>query len=160
MIFFSVSEKKRKIHNWSSSKKDRKNVSQKVSKKDEVVIPLAFIRVLLFSHMANSTPVPRPSHQGLCPTKGEPCCFQQASFILALGRNEAEVDRRHQTILRYGTSQVTLVIKNPPANARDTRDMGSISGSERSPGGGHGNPLQYSYLENPHGQRNRGGCSL
>ena len=37
-----------------------------------------------------------------------------------------------------------LVVKNPPANAGDTRDMGSIPGSERSPGGGHGNPLQYS----------------
>ena len=37
-----------------------------------------------------------------------------------------------------------LVVKNPPANAGDIRDMGSIPGSERSPGGGHGNPLQYS----------------
>ena len=39
-------------------------------------------------------------------------------------------------------------IKNPPANAGDVRDASSIPGSERSPGGGHGNPLQYSYLEN------------
>ena len=39
--------------------------------------------------------------------------------------------------------------KNPPANAGDTRDTGSIPGSGRSPGGGHGNPLQYSCLENP-----------
>jgi len=38
---------------------------------------------------------------------------------------------------------VVLVAKNPPANAEDVRDMGSI------PGGGHGNPLQYSCLENP-----------
>ena len=37
-----------------------------------------------------------------------------------------------------------LVVKNPPANAGDVRDTGSIPGSERSPGGGHGNPLQYS----------------
>ena len=36
-----------------------------------------------------------------------------------------------------------------PANARDVRDMGSIPGSGRSPGGGHGNPLQYACLENP-----------
>ena len=36
-----------------------------------------------------------------------------------------------------------------PANAGDIRDMGSIPGSERSPGGGHDNPLQYSCLENP-----------
>ena len=46
-------------------------------------------------------------------------------------------------------SQVGLGIKNPPANAGDVRDVGSISGLGRSPGGGHGNPLQYSCLENP-----------
>ena len=41
------------------------------------------------------------------------------------------------------------MVKNPPANAEDARDGGSIPGSGRSPGGGHGNPLQYSCLENP-----------
>ena len=46
-------------------------------------------------------------------------------------------------------SQVALVVKKPPANARDVRDVGSIPGSGRGPGGGHGNPLQYSCLENP-----------
>ena len=46
-------------------------------------------------------------------------------------------------------SQVAPVIKNPPVNAGDIRDSGSISGSGRSPGGGHGNPLQSSCLENP-----------
>ena len=46
-------------------------------------------------------------------------------------------------------SQVLLVLKNSPANAGDIRDTGSIPGSGRSPGGGHGNPLQYSCLENP-----------
>ena len=49
----------------------------------------------------------------------------------------------------HGASQVVLVLKNMPANAGNIRDMGSISGSGRSPGGGHGNPLQYSCLENP-----------
>ena len=39
--------------------------------------------------------------------------------------------------------------KNPPAYAGDVRDMGSIPGSRRSPGGGCGKPLQYSCLENP-----------
>ena len=48
-----------------------------------------------------------------------------------------------------GASQVVLVVKNPPGNAGDIGDMGSISGLGRSPGGGHGNPLQYSCLENP-----------
>ena len=44
---------------------------------------------------------------------------------------------------------MALVVKNPLANAGDTRDVGSIPGSGRFPGGGHGNPLQYSCLENP-----------
>ena len=41
------------------------------------------------------------------------------------------------------------MVKNPPASARDERDTGSAPGSGRSPGGGQGNPLQYSCLENP-----------
>ena len=41
------------------------------------------------------------------------------------------------------------MVKNPPADAGDARGMGSIPGWVRSPGGGHGNPLQYSCLENP-----------
>ena len=48
-----------------------------------------------------------------------------------------------------GVSQVALVIKNLPANAGDAGNTGSISGSGRSPGGGHGKLLQYSCLENP-----------
>ena len=39
-------------------------------------------------------------------------------------------------------------VKNPPVNAGDARDVGSIPGSGRSPGGGNGNPFQYSCLEN------------
>ena len=48
-----------------------------------------------------------------------------------------------------GASQVVLVVKNTPANARDTRDAASIPGLGRSPGEGNGNPLQYSCLGNP-----------
>ena len=44
---------------------------------------------------------------------------------------------------------VALAVKNPPVNTEDFRDTGSVPGSGRSPGGGHGNPLQYSCLENP-----------
>ena len=44
-------------------------------------------------------------------------------------------------------SQVALVVKNLPANAGDIRDVDSIPGLGRSPGGGNGNPLQYSCLE-------------
>ena len=43
-----------------------------------------------------------------------------------------------------GDSQVALEVKNQPASAGDIRDTGSISGSGRLPGGGHGNPLQHS----------------
>ena len=44
---------------------------------------------------------------------------------------------------------MALVIKNLPANAGDKRSKGSIPEWEKSPGGGHGNPLQYSWLEDP-----------
>ena len=47
----------------------------------------------------------------------------------------------------------------PPTSAGHVRDEGSISGSGRSPGGGRDNPLQYSCLENPHGQRSLAGYS-
>ena len=49
----------------------------------------------------------------------------------------------------FKLSKVALVVKNLPASARDKRDMDSIPGLGRSPGGGHVNPLQYSCLENP-----------
>ena len=45
-------------------------------------------------------------------------------------------------------SHVALVEKKPPANVGDVRDVSSIPGSGRFPGGAHGNPLQYSCLEN------------
>ena len=52
-------------------------------------------------------------------------------------------------LLSVWASQVVLVVKNLPANAGDIRDTGSIPGWGRSPGGGNGNPLQYSCLGNP-----------
>ena len=59
-----------------------------------------------------------------------------------------------ESFLKEGTAfarafQVALVVKNLPANAGEVRDAGLIPGSGRSPGGGKGNPLQYSCLENP-----------
>ena len=48
---------------------------------------------------------------------------------------------------------MVLVVKNPPANAGDARDVGSIPGLGRPPGEGNGSPLQYSYLEH---SKNRG----
>ena len=44
---------------------------------------------------------------------------------------------------------MALVLKNPPANAGDIRDMGLVPGLGRSQGGGYSNPLEYSCLENP-----------
>ena len=51
------------------------------------------------------------------------------------------------------------MVKNLPANAGDSRDAGSILWLARSPGVENGNPLQYSCLENPHGQRRLVGYS-
>ena len=55
----------------------------------------------------------------------------------------------HFHFLYCKASQVALVVKNPPANAGDIRDLGSIPRISRSPGEGNGNPLQYYCLENP-----------
>ena len=53
------------------------------------------------------------------------------------------------TINKLIELQMSLVVKNMPANAVDLRNAGSILGLGRSPGGGHGNLLQYSCMENP-----------
>ena len=62
-----------------------------------------------------------------------------------------ELDTTEVTLQRQqqAESQVALVVKNLPAIAGDIRDVGSVPGSEKSPGGGNGNPLQYLCLENP-----------
>ena len=54
---------------------------------------------------------------------------------------------------------MTLVLKNPPANAGDVRDAGSIAGSGRSPGGGHGDPTPVFLPGESHGQRSLVGYS-
>ena len=63
--------------------------------------------------------------------------------------------KRNYLYLTTLISQVALVVKNLPASAGGVRDGGSIPGLGRSPGGGHGNPLQYSCLEDP---MDRGAC--
>ena len=68
------------------------------------------------------------------------CISQLSHFLVLLIFPSSSIPR---------ASQVMLVIKNLPANAGDRRDMGSIPGLGRSPGGGYGNPLQNSCLENP-----------
>ena len=54
---------------------------------------------------------------------------------------------------------MTFVVKNPPVNAEDIRDTGSIPGLGRSPGGGRGNSFQYLCLGSLHGQGNLAGYS-
>ena len=53
------------------------------------------------------------------------------------------------SIIQNGLLKMAQWVKNPPANAGDTRDEGLIPGLGRAPGEGNGNPLQYSCLENP-----------
>ena len=68
---------------------------------------------------------------------------------------------RLPTVLHFiSLHQEVPVVKNPSANSGDKRDGGLIPGSGRSPGGGHGNVLHYSCLENPHGQRSLAGYNL
>ena len=69
--------------------------------------------------------------------------FQSSALMLPPGGNFC------QDHPRWKASQVVLVVKNLPAKEGDKSDMGSIPGWGRSPGGGHGNPLQHSCLENP-----------
>ena len=61
--------------------------------------------------------------------------------------------------MEFRASQMVLMVKNPPANAGDPRDMSSIPGLGRSPGVGNGNTLLYSCLEKFHGQRSLAGYS-
>ena len=61
---------------------------------------------------------------------------------------DSDISFRKTNKILVSASQVMLVIKNPPANARDIRDTGSIPGSGSSPGEGQGNSLQYPCLEN------------
>ena len=54
----------------------------------------------------------------------------------------------HKRPIYKRVSQVALVVKNPPANAGEVRDTGSIPGLRKYPRGGNGNPFQYSCMEN------------
>ena len=79
----------------------------------------------------------------------------KTSFLFQAHRNRLSAK---QIIFIYyrraWVSQVVSVVKNPPANAGDTRDKGLIPATGRSPGRGNGKPLQYSCPGEHHGQRN------
>ena len=64
-------------------------------------------------------------------------------------RESLELEKKKKILKFPLLPQMAQLVKNLPASAGDTRDMGSIPGWGRSPGGGHGNALQYSCLENP-----------
>ena len=59
------------------------------------------------------------------------------------------IQKELELFQHFGSSKVAVVVKNPEANMGDVEDAGSIPGSVRCPGGGYGNPLQYSCPENP-----------
>ena len=79
------------------------------------------------------------------------CLFPQVSrsCINSLSKKEAKGQRHIWKDPDVRGSPDGLVVKNPPANAGDTRDAGSVPESGRTPAGGYGSPLQYSRLENP-----------
>ena len=70
-------------------------------------------------------------------------------ILIALGFTISSPERISYMLSTNMASQVVLVVKNLSANAGDKRDVGLILGSGRSPGVRNGNPLQYSWLENP-----------
>ena len=69
------------------------------------------------------------------------CVTQGLYSMLCGGLNGKEIHKEGINVY-VRASQVVLVVKNPPANASDTRNMRSIPGWGRFPGGGHGNPFQ------------------
>ena len=85
------------------------------------------------------------------PSNSAPPCSLQDFCLLHTPACEASSFRTGSNTGR--ASQVALVMKNLPASVGDVRDSGLIPGSGRSPGGGHGNPLQCSCLENPMDRR-------
>ena len=81
--------------------------------------------------------------------------FTSYSLLLLVSGSKFPLFKRTPVVLDQGPPhlhwgfQVVLVVKNPPAKAGDIRDAGFIPWSGKSPGGGHGTPIQYSCLENP-----------
>ena len=82
--------------------------------------------------------------------------WPEVGFLQPLGQNQLKLVFVNSFIsgcTKSWASQVALVVKNLPSNVGDVRDVGSISGSGRSPGGGLDNPLWYFCLENSMNRR-------
>ena len=80
-----------------------------------------------------------------CYVLGREQCSRNPQAIVRSSYTAQGITRRY---LGLGASQLVLVLKNACANIGNVRDVGLIPGLGRSPGGGHGNPLQYSCLKN------------
>ena len=91
------------------------------------------------------------SSRPLSPPRGPQTSFQPTRVLTLANEwiNKSNIHFIFYCMAFPWASQVVLVIKNLPANAGDTKDMGSLPGQERSPGRGNADPLQYSRLENP-----------
>ena len=103
----------------------------------------AFISQIFIEHPLWAT---RFCHSGY--SNGKQPKQKTPGFVdyLLLRKDKQEILYTHT---HMGASQEALVVKSSPPSAGDVRNMASIRGSGRSPGGGRGNPLQYSCLENP-----------
>ena len=86
-------------------------------------------------------------------THAEECSVQQCLQLPKLEATQLSInvtiDKYRYLYIQVMASQVVLVVKNLLASAGDRRDVGLIPGLGRFPGEGHGNPLQYIFLENP-----------
>ena len=100
--------------------------------------------VQIWGHAVWCRPWDKPQCKGSLQSKGISC--YSSSLCQALAKM---LQTSHLIWFLLYHCQVALVVKNPLANAGDVRDLDSIPGSGKSPGEGHGNPLQYSCLENP-----------
>ena len=79
----------------------------------------------------------------------KPAYFKWVWRSLDLISSSLNIFLMAKVLTSLGALQVAWVVKNLPANTGDVKDAGLILGSGRCSGGGHGNPLQYSCLENP-----------
>ena len=79
--------------------------------------------------------------------------------VLLLYLGEVLPAEKYKELYHNGASLVAQIVKKKKKSACNAGDPGLIPGLERSPAGGHGNPLQYSCLENSHGQRSLAGYS-
>ena len=82
-------------------------------------------------------------------TRSHPALKVQSPNLLDRQGRPLSMEYFYSHVIYLWASQVALVIKNLPANAGDRRDVGLIPGLGIFPGGEHGNPLQYSCMENP-----------